>query len=193
MEDVKGPLELNLLYSPATPDIDFIFVHGLGGSSRKTWSKSPLESHFWPKEWLPKEPAFEGVRIHSYGYDSQYWKGKEDCLNVRHRTLWIKGKPATGKSVLAGYLVDRLKGSGHSHRYFFFKHSDRSKSSLDRCFRSLAFQMAISDPEAFDAVLALQADGISLDHVDDRTLWRILFVQGIFQTTCLATTGFSMP
>lgn len=100
-----------------------------------------------------------------------------------NRTLWIKGKPATGKSVLAGYVVDQLEKSGHSYSYFFFKHSDKSKSSLDRCFRSLAFQMAVSNPEACEAVLAMQADGVSLDRLDDRTLWRILFVQGIFQTT----------
>ncbi|CAG8015369.1 unnamed protein product [Penicillium nalgiovense] len=83
-EDVKGPLGLNLLYSPTTPEIDLIFVHGLGGNSRKTWSKSSLLSHFWPKEWLPKDPAFNNVRIHSYGYDSHYLKGKQDCLNIHH-------------------------------------------------------------------------------------------------------------
>ena len=77
---MKGPLGLNLLYSPAAPEIDFIFVHGLGGNSRKTWSKS----RFWPEEWLPKDPVFKNVRIHSYGYDSYHLKGKEDCLNVHH-------------------------------------------------------------------------------------------------------------
>lgn len=99
------------------------------------------------------------------------------------RMLWIKGKPAAGKSVLAGYVIDQLEKSGSSYSYFFFKHSVKSKSSLDRCFRKLAFQMALSDPEACEAVLTMQADGVSLDNVDERTLWRILFVQGIFQTS----------
>lgn len=97
---MKGPLGLNLLHSPAAPEIDFIFVHGLGGSSRKTWSKSPLESHFWPKEWLPKEPAFESVRIHSYGYDSQYLKGKEDCLNIHHFGKSFLGAVSTSPHIL---------------------------------------------------------------------------------------------
>ncbi|KAJ9483956.1 hypothetical protein VN97_g9443 [Penicillium thymicola] len=423
-EDVKGPVGLNLLHSPPTPEIDFIFIHGLGGNSRKTWSKSALQSHFWPKEWLSKDPAFKNVRIHSYGYDSHYLKGKEDCLNVHHigksflgalstspyimnsrtdivvighsmgglvmkkayilakqdpthntlagritafyflatphrgshlakmlknllkvaydrayvgdlepnsgaiqvindefrhfsaelelwsfyetqnmrilnslivdpesgvlgyreekqipmaadhrsickfdtpedpnyallrnslastvnrtataildlklkhsrekiknlkkyleisgaldddfanvceartqgscgwisaktsyvkwrdgecgndRTLWIQGKPATGKSVLAGYVIDQLRESGQACSYFFFKHGDKSKSHLGRCLRSLAFQMASSNSEASDAILGMQADGVCLDRAEDRTIWRTLFLSGIFK------------
>ncbi|CAF3506030.1 unnamed protein product [Fusarium graminearum] len=417
----RGPLGLSLLYSPSAPEIDLIFVHGLGGNSRKTWSKSSAgRSQFWPEEWLSKDPAFRNVRLHSYGYDSYYLKGKEDCLNVHHigksflgaistspcivnsrtyivvvghsmgglvmkkayilakqdtghealagrfaafyflatphrgansakmlknllrvaydrayvgdlepnseavqvtndefrhfsadlelwsfyetqnmklfsslivdpesavlgyrgekqipmtadhrsickfdtpqdpnyillrdalastvskiataipekkrertknlkkylevsdlldddlanvcesrmrgscewisykasyagwkdgeygndRTLWIKGKPATGKSVLAGYVIDQLKGSGQACSYFFFKHGDKSKANLGRCLRCLAFQMAISNAEASDAILKMQADGICFNGVDERTLWRILFLSGIFQ------------
>ncbi|KAF9251715.1 hypothetical protein DTO013E5_3858 [Penicillium roqueforti] len=403
-ESVKGPLGLSLLYSPTAPEIDFIFVHGLGGNSRKTWTKSSLRYNFWPREWLSKDPAFKNVRIHSYGYDSYYLKGKEDCLNIHHisksflgaistspcilnsgthivvighskgglvikkayilakqdevykalagrfaafyflatphrgadsakilknllkvaydrayvgdlepnsgavqnmkmfsslivdpesavlgyreeqqipmtadhrsickfdtpadpnyavlrnalastvnkitaaipelklkqrreriknlkkylkvpdildndltnvcearmhgtcgwistkashvkwrdgesgndRTLWIKGNPATGKSVLAGYVIDQLKDSGQTCSYFFFKHGDKSKSNLGCCLRSLAFQMASSNSEASDAILGIQADGVCLDRVDEHTLWRILFLSGIFQAT----------
>ena len=46
--DPKGPLGLNLLYAPAEPLADFIFVHGLGGGSRKTWSKTTSVKDFWP-------------------------------------------------------------------------------------------------------------------------------------------------
>jgi len=415
---------LNLLYSPAQPDVDFIFVHGLGGGSRKTWSKTPLQAHYWPQEWLPKDPEFKNVRIHSFGYDSDYLKGKGDRLNIHHfgklllaalstspclvdsgtrivaighsmgglvikqayilakqdsqlktvsnrfaaiyflatphrgadsakalknilrvaydrdyiadlernsgaiqgindafrklsadlqlwsfyemqsmkfwsslvvdpesavlgyreetqvpmtadhrsickfetpqdhnytllrnalastvryitptaptltlkntrdrlkdlkeyldvpdnleeellctrearmsgscqwlltkssylrwrqgdsendRTLWIKGKPAAGKSVLAGYIVDHIRETIPGCSTFFFKHGDESKSSLGRCLRSLAFQMASSNTEALDSILKIQAEGIRLDHVDARTLWRILFLSGIFQ------------
>lgn len=71
--DAWGPLGLNLLQEPSDPLIDFIFVHGLGGGSRKTWSKSPKVAHYWPQEWLPKEPSFKSVRIHAFGYDAN-WK-----------------------------------------------------------------------------------------------------------------------
>ncbi|RBA20242.1 hypothetical protein FPRO05_08687 [Fusarium proliferatum] len=403
------------------PEIDLIFVHGLGGNSRKTWSKSFADqSHFWPEDWLSRDPAFRNVRIHSYGYDSYYLKGKEDCLNVHHigksflgavsiapciansktyiivighsmgglvmkkayilakqdaehqtlagrfaafyflatphrgansakmlknllkiaydrayvgdlepnseavqvindefrhfsadlelwsfyetqnmkyfsslivdpesavlgyrgekqipmtadhrsickfdtpqdsnytllrdslastvtrittaipekrhemikslknylqvsdmldddlanvcesrmpgscewisnkdnyikwrdgeegdgRTLWIKGRPATGKSILAGYVVDQLRESGQTCSYFFFKHGDRSKAYLGRCLRRLAFQMAVSNAEVSDTILKMQTDGVSFDGIDERTLWRVLFLSGIFR------------
>ncbi|KAJ5216175.1 uncharacterized protein N7498_002582 [Penicillium cinerascens] len=98
------------------------------------------------------------------------------------RTLWINGKPAMGKSVLSGYIVDQLKESGRACSYFFFRHGDKSKSNLGRCLRSLAFQMASSHIEAGDAILRMQADGVCLDSADERTLWRLLFLSGIFQT-----------
>jgi triacylglycerol esterase/lipase EstA (alpha/beta hydrolase family) len=62
--------------------VDFVFVHGLGGGSRKTWSKTPSDVHFWPKRWLPKDPDFANVRIWSFGYDSIYAKKKSDVLNI---------------------------------------------------------------------------------------------------------------
>jgi len=62
VDDARGPLGLNLLYSPSEPLIDFIFVHGLGGGSRKTWGKTSSVTRFWPQEWLPKDPAFKNVR-----------------------------------------------------------------------------------------------------------------------------------
>ena len=80
-QTVKGPLGLNTLYVPA--DItaaDLVFVHGLGGGSRSTWTKNGEPSLYWPKEWLPNDPGFRDVRIHSFGYDSN-WE-KESSLNI---------------------------------------------------------------------------------------------------------------
>ncbi|KAH6637293.1 Alpha/Beta hydrolase protein [Chaetomium tenue] len=68
--DIKGPLGLNLLHEPSEPRVDFIFVHGLFGGSRKTWSYSQEQGMFWPKDWLPNEVGFRHVRLHSYGYNS---------------------------------------------------------------------------------------------------------------------------
>ncbi|KAL7892573.1 hypothetical protein HDV63DRAFT_414662 [Trichoderma sp. SZMC 28014] len=90
VEGGKGPLGLRPLYSPPAPEIDFIFVHGRGGHSRKTWSKSSLESHFWPKEWLSKDPAFNKVRIHSYGYDSYYLKDGDGDGMGKERELLLR-------------------------------------------------------------------------------------------------------
>ncbi|EAQ90261.1 hypothetical protein CHGG_02196 [Chaetomium globosum CBS 148.51] len=68
--DIKGPLGLTLLHEPSEPRIDFIFVHGLFGGSRRTWSYSQEQGMFWPKEWLPNEVGFRHIRLHSYGYNS---------------------------------------------------------------------------------------------------------------------------
>ncbi|KAI9682126.1 MAG: hypothetical protein M1817_000180 [Caeruleum heppii] len=86
---------MNLLHCPSEPLIDFIFVHGLGGGSRKTWSKTASVSHFWPQQWLPTDPAFENVRVHSFGYDSDWLKGGQNCLDIHHFGKSLLGELAT--------------------------------------------------------------------------------------------------
>ncbi|OTA80149.1 hypothetical protein M434DRAFT_86684 [Hypoxylon sp. CO27-5] len=70
--DHKGSLGLNLLFEPSEPLIEYVFVHGLGGGSTKTWCAEPDPSYYWPKEWLPKHVAFRNVRIHSFGYNADF-------------------------------------------------------------------------------------------------------------------------
>ncbi|PKX91768.1 NACHT and WD domain protein [Aspergillus novofumigatus IBT 16806] len=111
-EELRGPLGLNLLFCPEQPLIDLIFVHGLGGGSRKTWSKTATASHYWPKEWLPRDPAFKNARVHSFGYDSDWIKGKDNCLDIYH---------------FARSLLGELSTSPHLHNadtpIIFFSHS----------------------------------------------------------------------
>lgn len=95
VDDPRGSFGLSLLYAPSEPLIDFIFVHGLGGGSRKTWSKTSSITHYWPQEWLPKDSAFENVRMHSFGYDSDWVKGKDNCLNIHHFGKSLLGEMST--------------------------------------------------------------------------------------------------
>ena len=81
-EEIRGPFGLNLLSAPAEPLVDFVFIHGLGGGSRKTWSKTSDPASFWPKEWLPQDPEFQNVRIHSFGYDADWSSRKESVLDI---------------------------------------------------------------------------------------------------------------
>ena len=62
--------------------VDLVFVHGLQGGSRKTWSKSEHQFHFWPKEWLSRDPDFRTVRIHTFGYNSDWAQRTESILNI---------------------------------------------------------------------------------------------------------------
>jgi hypothetical protein len=80
-QEGKGPFGLNTLYEPLDSAIaDLIFVHGLGGGSQSTWTKSGDPSLFWPQEWLPHDAGFKDVRIHSFGYNSNW--DKESTLNI---------------------------------------------------------------------------------------------------------------
>ena len=94
--DPVGPLGLNLLHCPdEEPLVDFIFVHGLGGGSKKTWSKSASLTHFWPQTWLCDEPEFHDVRIHSYGYNSNWTKRSGDVFNVHDFGKMLLGEIST--------------------------------------------------------------------------------------------------
>ena len=66
---IENPLGLNVLYEPeGYPTVDIIFVHGLNGSSRGTWSKHKNVEMCWPERWLPIEPEICTSRVLSFGY-----------------------------------------------------------------------------------------------------------------------------
>ena len=88
-EKTKGSHGLNNLYKPFSGSAiaDLVFVHGLGGGSRSTWTKSGDPALYWPKEWLPEDDAFQDVRIHSFGYDSDWTKGSTLGIQDFAKTL----------------------------------------------------------------------------------------------------------
>ncbi|KAI8947803.1 hypothetical protein F4801DRAFT_559336 [Xylaria longipes] len=87
-ETAKGSLGLNLLFEPSEPRLDIIFVHGLQGGSRKSWSLHPTDPlTYWPGEWLPHEPGFRHARIHSFGYDSDWRRTAASSLTVHDFAL----------------------------------------------------------------------------------------------------------
>ena len=95
---------------------------------------------------------------------------------------WLSAKPATGKSVLAGTIVDNLEDFNLDCSYYFFHHNDAAKSTLSGCLRSLAFQMALSNLKIREKLLEMIADDIHFELNDERVIWRKIFVNGIFQS-----------
>ena len=80
-DNEKGPLGLTTIFQPAEGAIgDIVFVHGLGGGSRKTWSKNEDTNLFWPQQWLPQDPEFQDIRIQTFGYDANW--DRESILNI---------------------------------------------------------------------------------------------------------------
>jgi len=65
-----GRLGLTVIHEPASRNLDVIFVHGLGGGSRKTWCYKKSPNIFWP-EWLPQIPTLSRARISTFGYNAE--------------------------------------------------------------------------------------------------------------------------
>ena len=69
----EDPQGLTVLYSPSgSRSADIVFVHGLGGSSRLTWSKNRDLDLCWPQHWLPKEAEISSSRIMTFGYNAHF-------------------------------------------------------------------------------------------------------------------------
>ncbi|KEY74437.1 hypothetical protein S7711_04475 [Stachybotrys chartarum IBT 7711] len=68
-------LGLNVVYTPtASHHFDIVFVHGLGGTSRNTWTKSKDPDLFWPVKFLTLEPDLRLARILTFGYNAMLRK-----------------------------------------------------------------------------------------------------------------------
>ena len=103
-EKIKGPLGLHLLRDVTEPVVDFIFVHGLGGGSRKTWAKTENPYHYWPKEWLSQDPEFSCVRVHSFGYNADWAERKESVLDIHDFALALLGEVKTSPEIRRSHV-----------------------------------------------------------------------------------------
>ena len=89
----KDPLGLRVVVPVTDAVADIVFIHGLGGSSRKTWSNT--DDIFWPQEWLRLDEAFRDVRIHTFGYNSGFIKSNILDIQEFAKSLleWISDYP----------------------------------------------------------------------------------------------------
>ena len=74
------PYGLTIVHESVNPHVDLIFVHGLGGSSFKTWSWNRDTDHFWPM-WLSFDNDLAHSRIFTFGYNANI-KGSSSNLNI---------------------------------------------------------------------------------------------------------------
>ena len=79
-DQLPDPWGLHLVYDHPEPSGDIVFVHGLGGTAKKTWSWNKEEDLFWPG-WLADEDGLSSYRIFTFGYNSNF-KGAGTNLNI---------------------------------------------------------------------------------------------------------------
>ncbi|PMD13592.1 NACHT and WD domain protein [Hyaloscypha hepaticicola] len=73
-------LGLDLVHTCSKPLVDLIFVHGLGGTSRGTWSWQRDRKNFWPA-WLSQETDLCRSRIFTLGYNAEF-SGQDTPLSI---------------------------------------------------------------------------------------------------------------
>ena len=143
VDNPSGLLGLNLLCSPSKPLVDFIFVHGLGGGSRKTWSKTSSIAHYWPQNWLSKDPAFKTVRVHSFGYDSDWIRGKDNCLDIHQFGKSLLGEmsisPSLSQANTPIVLIGHSMGGLVIKKAYMFARQEAAYKALSERFHTMYF------------------------------------------------------
>ena len=117
-------------------------------------------------EWLAEKASF------------QRWL---DPQPKSPRIYWINANPATGKSVLSGYIIDHLESLKLSCSYYFFRHGDKVKSSLSGFLKSIAYQMASANTQVREKLVSLMDRDIRFDKDDERIIRRKIFGLGVFR------------
>ncbi|KIX09815.1 uncharacterized protein Z518_00896 [Rhinocladiella mackenziei CBS 650.93] len=162
-----------------------LFLHWLGPFKRRVWSldskeKTNLLHRFLGVNDAPYDDLAFFYNQCSPGTtewiesDPQYLDWVED-LSPHPRILFLSGLPGSGKSVLASYIVRRLKDEDMACHFFFFRHDVQSKQSIVSLLGSLAFQMA-EEIELFRSYMVAHATGgYSLSYDTEDLIWNKLF------------------
>ena len=100
-------------------------------------------------------------------------------LESQSDIIWLNGPPGTGKSVISTFIIDQIRQSGHSCYYYFFKSSDASKRSLERCLLSIAYQISLTERAVRDRLLKLHDTQFHLLGTELLLLWQKVFVASI--------------
>ncbi|KAK8244134.1 hypothetical protein HDK90DRAFT_501620 [Phyllosticta capitalensis] len=95
----EASLGLQVVYQPQTPaPLDIVFVHGLGGHSRKTWSKHHDVTRFWPGIWLPDDPEVGKARILTFGYNANFSSAQKGMTNITNFAKELLNEMRRGRS-----------------------------------------------------------------------------------------------
>ncbi|KAI0521378.1 hypothetical protein F5B22DRAFT_571235 [Xylaria bambusicola] len=123
-------------------------------------------------EWITSVDSFEGWR---------------DSLAEEPMLYWLTGEPGSGKTVLATHIIRHLQNMGADVSYHFFQYGRRSHQTISGFLRQIAYQMALRHPSVRQSLHKIQEIGMVFDKEDERTIWRKVFVNEIFNSPLHST------
>lgn len=146
--DKNGPLGLTTQYepqarAPVSAVADVVFIHGLGGGSRKTWSYSNQLDHYWPRTWLPADPDFANVRIHAFGYETNWGSHAHHVLDIDTSAQLLlnalRNHPAISKTRTRVILVGHCTGGSVAKKTYVLAREDPAAADLAQRIHSMFF------------------------------------------------------
>ncbi|KAI4267963.1 MAG: hypothetical protein L6R38_008016 [Xanthoria sp. 2 TBL-2021] len=94
---------------------------------------------------------------------------------------WMSARPATGKTIASGKVINHLRDLNRDCAFYFFNHGDRAKATIQSFLLSMAWQMALMHTEILHVVLEVCEKDEDLSQANYRTIWRKLFVEGLMK------------
>lgn len=82
---------------------------------------------------------------------------------------------------MSGKVFHHLKSFSHDVAFYFFDYRDRNKTNISFFLLSIIRQMAHLHAEVMQTVLEVCDQDEQLCNANYRTIWRKLFVEGIFR------------
>lgn len=95
----------------------------------------------------------------------------------------ITAKPATGKTILSGKVISYLRKLKKQCSFYFFRYDTKEKANVTSFLLSMAWQMANTDERMLTTCLNILEKDKTFKS-DYRTIWRKLFLEGIFKVSC---------
>lgn len=119
LADTRG---LGIWYNPPKPLLNLVFIHGLGGSSLKTWSFERQTRNFWPL-WLHRDPDLATARILTFGYNADF-RGPSTILDITDfakdllfRMLTFEEEAEDGSKIRLDEVRHMVSNGVYLHRY----------------------------------------------------------------------------
>ncbi|TFB01532.1 putative transporter AQR1, partial [Trichoderma ghanense] len=101
--------------------------------------------------------------------------------SMESHILWYTAPPASGKSMLAAFIISRLKDLGLDCEYFLFSYAEQRKRSVAASLKAIALQLAKDLPEFRKMLSGSSQASLGLESTDASLIWRNTFEKLLFR------------